>query len=197
MNDKGINMRGFTAVAALLAPLALGACDDNSTNPGTDVPTLLTVIPTGGDSDVDPNGPIVLRFSHSMMIGMEEYADLHEGHMEGPVVPGHWSWNQEMTELTFTPNTSLKGETTYVIHVGGGMQDEAGHHLNLGMHGLGMGGDWFTEDMHEDGHHGQGMGHGGGMGGGQGMMGDGWIHPENGGYGMVFTFTTGGLTLQS
>jgi len=77
-----------------------------------------------------------------------------------------------------------------VIHVGGGMQDHDGHHLDLEMHGPQMGGQWFTEDMYQGGQHGYGMGHGGGMGGGQGMMGEGWANPGNGGYGMVFTFTT-------
>jgi hypothetical protein len=97
-----------------------------------------------------------------------------------------------MTRLTFTPDAPLKGQTEYIIHVGGGMQDSNGHHLDFQMYGFGMGGHWFTEDMHQDGQHGQGTGHGGmgGMGGGSGMMGGGWVHPGNGGYGMIFTFTT-------
>ena len=190
MNEL-MKIRRIATLAVLVSPLVLGACDDNSTSPDPDTPALLTVIPTGGATNVDPTGPIVLRFSHPMMAGMEEYADVHEGHVEGPLVPGAWSWNSGGTELTFTPDAPLKGQTQYVIHVGGGMRDQDGHHLDLQAHGPGMGGSWFTEEMHQGGQHGQGMGHGGmgGMGGGTGM-GAGWIHPDNGGYGMTFTFTT-------
>lgn len=50
-------------------------------------------------------------------------------------------------------------------------------------------GAWRSGGMRsQDGQHGYGMG---GMGGGQGQgMGEGWVHPTNGSYGMVFYFTT-------
>jgi hypothetical protein len=75
------------------------------------------------------------------------------------------------------------------------MQDQDGHPINYEEHGFHMGGQWMTQQMHQGGQHGYGMGQGGmggmgGMGGGTGMMGEGWIHPTNGGYGMIFTFTT-------
>jgi hypothetical protein len=51
------------------------------------------------------------------------------------------------------------------------------------MHGDMMGGQWATQSMMT-----------GGMGMGSGSMGShmgtGWQHPDNGSYGMVFTFTT-------
>jgi len=118
---------------------------------------------------------------------MEEYADVHEGHMEGNLVPGTWSWNDTHMKLTFTPNAPLKPQTQYVIHIGGGMQDQMGHPIDFEQHGFMMGGQWMTQQMHQGGQHGYGMG--GGMGGGMGM-GEGWVHPTNGGYGMIFTFTT-------
>ena len=52
-------------------------------------------------------------------------------------------------------------------------------------HGAGMGGQWATESMMTG-----GTQHGGGMGPGGGMMGQGWQHPSNGSYGMLFSFTT-------
>ena len=111
--------------------------------------------------------------------------------MDGTLVPGSWSWNQTRTQLTFTPVAPLKPQTQYVIHIGGGMQDQDGQHINYQEHGFGMGGQWMTQQMHQGGQHGYGMGQGGmgGMGGGTGM-GEGWVHPTNGGYGMIFTFTT-------
>ncbi|MGW8268645.1 MAG: Ig-like domain-containing protein, partial [Longimicrobiales bacterium] len=116
------------------------------------------------------------------------YVDVHEGAVEGPLVPGAWSWNADMTALTFTPNAPLEAQTQYVIHIGGGMEDQEGHHINFEAHGFGMGGQWMIQRMHQGGQHGYGMGQGGGMGGGG--MGAGWTHPSNGSYGMVFFFTT-------
>ena len=186
-----MKMRALIATVALVTPFTLAACDDGSTEPEIGDTALLSVIPQGDATGIDPNAPIVIEFTHTMMLGMEEYADLHEGDVEGPLVPGAWSWNEAYTKLTFTPGSPLKSQTQYVIHIGGGMQDQAGHHINYEEHGFGMGGQWMTQQMHQGGQHGYGMGQGGmgGMGGGTGM-GEGWVHPTNGGFGMIFTFTT-------
>ena len=48
------------------------------------------------------------------------------------------SWSGDRTRLTFTPSQPLKSQTQYVIHVGGGMQDQHGHGMGGG-HGGGMG----------------------------------------------------------
>jgi hypothetical protein len=140
---------------------------------------------------VDPNAPVVIQFSHPMMQGMEEYADVHEGEVEGPLVPGAWRRRADLAALTFTPDASLKSQIRYAIHIGGGMQDQEGHHINFEEHGFGMGGQWMTQQMHQGGQHGYGMGQGG-MGGGMGGtgMGAGWTYPTNGSSGMVFSFTT-------
>ena len=190
MNPK-LAIRAFAATAALLTPFILAACDDEGTEPEVEESALLSVIPQGGATGVDPNSPIVIEFTHAMMPGMEEYADVHEDDVEGPLVPGSWSWNEAHTKLTFTPDSPLKSQTRYVIHIGGGMEDQDGQHINFQQHGLEMGGQWMTEQMHQGGQHGYGGGQGG-MGGGMGGtgMGAGWVHPTNGSYGMVFFFTT-------
>lgn len=178
------------AVGAGLLVATIG-CEEGTTAPALEETALLSVIPQGGATGVDPNGPLVIEFSHPMHQGMEEYADVHEGDVEGPLVEGSWSWNEDFTKLTFTPATPLKSQTQYVVHIGGGMVDENGEPINYGLHGLGMGGQWMTQQMHQGGQHGYGMGQGGmgGMGGGF-SMGEGWTHPTNGSYGMVFIFTT-------
>lgn len=187
----GLRRLGRVAAVGTILTLALG-CSDGATEPGAEETVLLSLVPQGGATGVDPNAPVVIRFSHPMMQGMEDYADVHEGAVEGPLVPGAWSWSADMTALTFTPDAPFKAQTQYVIHIGGGMEDQEGHHINFEEHGFGMGGQWMTQQMHQGGQHGYGMGQGGGMGGGMGGggIGAGWTHPSNGSYGMVFFFTT-------
>ena len=136
--------------------------------------------------DVDVGTTVVVRFSHPIAEGMEEYAALMEGSVTGPEVPGAWALSADQTTLTFTPGSPLKPATTYVIHIGGGMMDEDGDSVDLDMYGPGMGGMWATGSMMAGG---MGMG----MGGQTGWhMGAGWAGPSSGTYGMVFTFTTAG-----
>ena len=192
INKTVVRSAGLGLVVAL--GLGATACGDNDTTspPTTEETALLSVIPQGGATGVDPDGPLTIEFSRAMQAGMEDYADVHEGDVEGPLVEGAWSWNGDLTELTFTPAVPLKSLTQYVIHVGGGMLDEDGNPINYGQHGSGMGGQWMTQQMHQGGQHGYGHGQGGmggGMGGGTGM-GAGWTHPTNGSYGMIFVFTT-------
>jgi hypothetical protein len=194
LKGRSVMVRVATGKKIALVLMSMGAvltagCEDDSTSPAVEESALLSIIPQGGTTGVDPNGPVVIEFTHPMQQGMEEYADVHEGDVEGPLVEGSWSWNAEFTKLTFTPFAPLKSQTQYVVHIGGGMMDEGGNPINYGQHGLGMGGHWMTQEMHQGGQHGYGGGMGGGMGGGTGM-GSGWTHPTNGSYGMVFTFTT-------
>jgi hypothetical protein len=85
--------------------------------------------------------------------------------------------------MTFTPEQPLAPATDYTIHLGGGMMDAEGNPVDMGTHGEMMGGMWAGESM---------MMGGGMMGGGtHEHMGEGWENPENGSYGMIFTFTTG------
>lgn len=172
----------FTAAIIPGLLLVAASCSKDSTAPdGADQALLLSISPAGGAIDVDPNGVVVVRFNHSMMDEMDEYAVVQEGDLNGPVVPGSWSWSEQQTVLTFTPAAPLKPATDYVIHLGGGMMDEDGHTVNFQQYGMGMGGHWATA----------GMMNGGGMMNGPGPMGPGWLG-ANGDYGMFFTFRTAG-----
>ncbi len=128
---------------------------------------------------------MTITFSHEM--GMQMYVALHEGaDVIGPEVDGTWSWSDNHTTLTFSPADPLKSQTAYTIHMGGGMTDDHGHTIDLEQHGHAMGGEWVTQQMMDD-----RTKHGGMMGmSGDDMTGPGWQHPDNGTYGMIFTFTT-------
>jgi hypothetical protein len=138
---------------------------------------VVSIVPSGGATGVDPNAPIVVIFSHPMQPGMEQYAALHEGDVTGAVVVGTWAWSDDRTTLTFTSAQPLKLQTQYTLHLGGGMRAADGGFVDYGPCAAQYGGQWATQGMM-----------GGGMMGGD-MMGSGWRHP-NGTYGMVFTFTT-------
>lgn len=175
------------AVLALVAvALAAAGCDASLTGVGPEA-ALLSVVPEGGAENVDPNEPVVVSFDHAMSPAMTEYAALHEGDINGPEVAGTWSLSADSTALIFEHPEPLAAGTLHTIHLGGNMMDAKGHHVDLETHGTHMGGEWA------DGHMMGGTGgmHGGGHGGsGHPHMGDGWQHPENGSYGMIFTFTT-------
>ena len=179
-------MRLQSASAAILALLAATACSEGTpSEPELEAPVLLSVVPQGGAMDVDPTGPVVLEFDHAPMSGMEAYADLHLQDLTGPRVTGTWTRDSGGRRLTFTPADPLMPHTEYVVHIGGGMTGPEGMPVDLERHGPGLGGHWATDGM-------MGGGPGGGMGGGMGGHSDaGWRHPENGTWGMVFSFTTG------
>lgn len=141
---------------------------------------LLSVSPQAGAVDVSATAPVQIVFDHAMAAGVEAFAALHEGDVTGPEVPGVWTLSADRTTMTFAPDGALMAATTYVIHVGGAMMDDHGNAADLERHGAGMGGQWATGSM---------MMGPGGQGGGT-HMGDGWRHPTNGSYGMVFAFTT-------
>lgn len=163
----------------------LGACSESDTplDPAAEATVLLSVVPRGGSTDVDRFAPVVIGFDHPVMAGMEAFALLHEGDVTGPEVPGAWALSADRLALTFTPAAPLAPSTPYTIHLGGVMMDADGDHVDFDAHGDHMGGAWATGGM---------MG-GGMMGGamGEAHMGQGWRHPTNGSYGMVFSFTTG------
>jgi hypothetical protein len=168
---------------ATTALLALGACSSDAVAPPVQPTVLLSVVPQGGATGVDPDTDVVLSFDHPMMPGMEEYVALHQGDVTGPEVAGTCTLSADGMQMTFAPDTPLEPNTTYTVHMGGGMMDEDGDYVDLEDHGPGMGGHWATDEM---------MGGGGPMGGQMGShMGDGWQNPDDGTWGMVFTFTTG------
>lgn len=174
--------RGALAVV-LPAMLGVVACSDDTSpaGPGGAESLLLSVEPRGGSTGVSTGTSITITFDHPMNPAMSAYASVHEGTLTGAEVEGTSSWSAADTKLTFTPASPLEPATTYVIHLGGGMRDAEGRHVDFQQHGGQMGGQWATSGMM-----------GGGMAGGPGPghMGDGWQHPSNGSYGMAFVFTT-------
>lgn len=176
----------FLRIGAVAVAATLAACGPDATAPEEELgAALLSIQPTPGSMDVTVGAEVVVTFDHAIAEGMEAYAALHEGSVTGPIVEGTWMQSEDRTQLTFMPLSQLKPATTYVIHLGAGMMDDHGNHVDLETHGMGMGGAWATGSMMT-----------GGMGSGMGqtgtMMGEGWAHPNNGTYGMLFTFTTAG-----
>jgi hypothetical protein len=144
-------------------------------------PSLASIQPGNAAGNIDPNAPVVLRFSHAMMTGMEMLVVLHEGSVTGAVVAATATWSADRTTLTLMPQAPMKRATTYVVHLSPSLVDTAGRMINLSP-GTMMGGRNVTGGM---------MGSGSMMNGqwGPGMMGAGW-QAANGTFGMMFSFIT-------
>jgi hypothetical protein len=171
---------------ALVASLAvIVACGSDGTGPSSPPPAaatteLLSVMPPGGSTGVSTTGNMVMTFDHPMMVGMEQYLDLHRGDASGPLEPIGCTWSSDRLTVTCQPAEPLQHDSEYTFHAGGGMMDADDHPIDLGPHGTQMGGQWLMPGMM------------GGMHAGMPMsgMGAGW-KAANGSYGMVFTFATG------
>jgi hypothetical protein len=155
-----------------------GCGDDNATAPDSGT-VLESVSPAAGATGVDPSTPITIRFSGPMASGMEHYADVHQGDIGGPVVPGTCTFSADRTTLTCAHDEPLRTRTHYTIHLGSGMMDGSGHRAEIESHGMAMGGQPVTGQMMAGMHHGQPTG----------MMGQGW-HGGDDHLGMAFTFET-------
>ena len=166
----------------IAAAFAATACMHDTTAPAPSV-SVVSLVPTGGATGVDPAAPVVITFSGPMATGMEAYVALHHGDVTGPVVGGTWTWSPDRTMLTFTPTMPLDSTSTYALHMGGGMRDSTGGSVDYQQCASQYDGQWVTGAMMGAG------GMGGGMMGDSTMMGPGW-RSGNGTYGMVFTFTT-------
>lgn len=168
-----------------LSLLAAVAC---AGEPAAPAPTtaIVALVPAGGATGVDPAAPIVITFSHAMQSGMEQYVALHEGGLDGPVVPMSCTWSGDRASMTCAPQAPLAAATRYTLHLGGGMRDQMGGGLDYEQCIAQHDGRWVTAAMMG---HGLGEGMGDGMMGDSSMMGPGWRH-ANGSYGMVFSFTT-------
>jgi len=140
---------------------------------------FMSVSPTGGQAGVSVSTSIVMRFGVGMGAGTEDYIDLHQGDLAGPVVPMSCAGSADRTTLTCTPATPLQSGTMYWIHLGGGLMDQAGDPVDYDQYGPMMGGEWIQGGMMGGSH----------AGGPWGMMGGAW-HDAHGGYGMAFPFTT-------
>jgi hypothetical protein len=169
-----ITPRRLLIVAAAILGVGCGSSREMGsmmTGPSTGT-ELLEVSPSGGATGVSVGTNISISFSHAMLQGMEQYVDLHEGDLDGPLVPMHCAWSSDRRTLACTPDAPLQPHTRYALHIGGGMMDADDHPVDLALMGPGMGGQWVMGASH----HGP-------------MMGSGW-HGSNGSYGMSFSFTT-------
>ena len=174
--------RSHRLIPVLLATGLAAACTDGPTVVGAGGPSLLEVDPQGGQVGVSITTAVTLTFDHRLGPGMEEFVALHEGDVSGPLVTGMWSMSEDRSTLVFEPAEPLEADSRHTVHVGGGMTDQLGAHIDLGTHGPAMGGMWVTETM---------MTGAMGMGPAGGMMGAGWAHPSDGTFGMIFSFWTG------
>ena len=159
----------------MLATLSACAPDSHMAGPAMSGQVALqSVSPASGATGVSLAMPMTMRFSGAMGRGMESYVLLHEETLTGPAVAGRWTWSGDRRTLTFTPDAPLRARTTYLIHMGGGMRAADGALLDYASC-AGLGGRSVSAGMM--------------AGGGSGMMGSGW-QGGDGGYGMIFTFTT-------
>lgn len=179
-------MRYSMASRVLGLAFAMSACSD-STSPSTTGASLDAVSPTPGATGVDPATVMTMRFSAAMQTSMMQYVDLHQGTIAGSVVPMTCSWSSDATTLACQPNQPLQPGATYALHLGSGMTDAAGQHVDVEQHGMAMGGTPVTGDMTGGMHDGQSTS----------MMGGGWIDPTDDHLGMAFTFTTASAATQT
>jgi len=140
--------------------------------------SLASVTPAPGATGISTGSTVMASFTGPMMAGMEQYMDLHQGGVDGPIMPMSCVWNGDHSAVTCTPNSPLTGTTQYTIHMGTSMMDALGDTIDMA-NWTTMGGQWATSGMM------------GGMHGGMpvGMMGSGWTDGM-GHYGMLFQFTT-------
>jgi hypothetical protein len=177
--------RSFAIAGWMLASLVAYGCGGGhdrmgpSDIGGTNAPEFMSVSPTGGAAGVAVSTSIVMRFGVAMGVGMEEYVDLHEGNLAGPVVPMSCAWSTDREALTCTPSQPLADRTTYWIHLGGDLMTETGETIDYDAYGPMMGGQWIQGGMMGGSHAGSPWG----------MMGGDWRNP-NGAYGLAFPFTT-------
>lgn len=176
-------MRAGMLVASLAV---IAACGSDGTGPSSLPPPvaatteLLSVMPSGGSTGVSTTGNLVMTFDHPMMVGAEQYLDLHRGDASGPLEPIGCTWSSDRLSVACQPAQRLQHNAQYTFHAGGGMMDAHDHPIDIGVHGAQMGGQWLMPGMMGGMHAAMPMG----------GMGAGW-KAANGSYGMVFTFTTG------
>lgn len=169
----------YTSIAIGLVSASAACSDDSVTAPAGET-VLASVTPTAGATGVDPAEAISVRFSGPLASGMEQYVDLHQGAVDGPVVSLPCAVSADRMMVTCTPAQPLLPRSRYSIHVGGGMMDANGRPTETDEHGIGMGGQPVTREMMGGVHGGQTMD----------MMGPGWGHQDDDRWGAAFTFET-------
>jgi hypothetical protein len=172
-------MRQITLALVTIAVTSATGCGNETTAPEEQT-VLEAVTPPPGASGVSPSGEVTVSFSGPMAEGMEQYMDLHEGDISGPVVPMSCGLSPDHRAMTCVPDQPLRPRTRYTLHIGAGMLDGSGRPVETETHGMGLGGEPVTGQMMGDMHGGQP----------RGMMAPGWEHPGDGHLGMAFGFET-------
>ena len=162
-----------SALAVLAAVLAIACSDDSNNDPGTGAATTLDAVTIAAPTTAHPGGTMTMGFNGTMMAGMEQYVDLHQGDTTGALVPMTCTMSTDRTMISCAPNAALTPGAQYTLHMGAGMVGSSGTPIDMSP-GTGMGGTWMSSGM-SGGHHGS-------------MMGSGWTD-THGHTGMLFTFT--------
>jgi hypothetical protein len=142
-------MRAGALVAFLAVIMACG----NGTGPSSLPPLaaatteLLSVMPAGGSTMVSTTTNLAMTFDHPMMVGAEQYLDLHRGDASGPLEPIGCTWSSDRLTVTCQPAQPLQHNSQYTLHAGGGMMDANDHPVDIGPHGTRMGGQWLMPGM--------------------------------------------------
>ncbi len=123
----------IVAAATLLSLLlVLGACDliglsanerANPNDPGGGTALTGAVVswvePNNGDTDVSVNTTVRVWFFNAMSTGATNGA-FSVATSDGTAIEGSITWNNDSTELTFTPSSALSSESSYAVTVGTG-----------------------------------------------------------------------------
>ena len=93
----------------------------------TDVtaPTVASVFPTDGSTNVPVNEIISVTFSEAM-----NSSTITTGNITfSPTVTGNWTYNAGTLTASFTPSTNMSTNTLYTVTVGTAVQDAAGNSI--------------------------------------------------------------------
>ena len=144
------NLKKLTGTLAIVVTLLITAtaCSEKSSPLSPEESTLLLTVTPAGDSElVDPNSPIVLTFDRRMDPALcEPQVLLYEGDRSGSLVEVTYAWSEDGIQLTVTPGTPLKSQTTYTLYVGGGLADGSGMNADLSQAQNRFGGRWVEEN---------------------------------------------------
>jgi hypothetical protein len=96
-----------------------------TTAPDLTAPTVLATAPAGGASGVAVDTALSVQFSEPMDAAASQAAFTFN-----PSVTGTFSWSEDGSATTFTPDADLAYEATYAVEIGSGATDVAGNPLS-------------------------------------------------------------------
>lgn len=99
----------------------------------TELPRLLTIEPEDGALDLDLDTDLLLTFNQPMD-ARSVAANIELVDSAGTPVPADLAWNEEHTQLTFTPTNHLKREQTYTLTLQAQARSSGGTPLGSELH---------------------------------------------------------------